>query len=75
MRYHNMKPSKFNEIAAIVIAHIGYFLLSVLIAIFSIAGIFAFALVFIEHDWFNLVGAGACAFIVWVLYSIRKATL
>lgn len=70
-----METTKFNALASRVIGYVGYFLLTAFMAIFSIMGLCAFALVFIEKDIFNLFGVAGCALITWVIWSIRKSMI
>ena len=70
-----MISSKFNDLVSRVISYVGYFLLTAFMTIFSILAVLALALVFIEKDIFNLVGVVGCAFVVWVMWLIRKALM
>ena len=66
------KPSKFTEVANTVIGYIGYFLISLFIAVFYIIGALSIILTITEKDLFNLIGVGVCAFLIWMLKSLRR---
>lgn len=66
------KPSKFTEVANTVIGYIGYFLISLFIAVFYIIGALSIILTITEKDLFNLVGVGICAFLIWMLNCLRR---
>lgn len=71
--HNNMdKPTKFTEIANTVIGYIGYFLISLFIAIFYVIGALSVILAVTERDLFNLVGVIACAGLIWMLKSLKQ---
>ena len=51
---------------------ISYFLLTAFMTLFAILSILALVLTFVEKDPFNLVGVAGCAFIAWVMWSLKS---
>ena len=70
-----MRTEKITDAIVKVISIVGYISLTVFIAFFMILAIIAVSLTIIEGDIINLIGAGGCGFITWVLWSVRGAML
>lgn len=70
-----MRTDKIADAVVNVINIAGYISLTAFMAFFIILAVLALALTFIEGDIFNLIGVGGCAFLAWVLWSVRREIL
>jgi len=70
-----MKTEKITDAIVKAINIAGYISVTAFMVFFIILAVFALVLTFIEGDIFNLIGVGGCAFITWVLWSVRREIL
>ena len=66
------KISKVEKVAARVIRFLSSALLTLFSFMFGATSIAAVATAIIDRDFMGVIGCGACAFLAWVCWSVRR---